>query len=82
MDQLVNDLKDMLKDDSVIKNVNMVRKKVTPNAKYVVGQTQVAKYLVDILEKVKFSKLIDKSIDRGFAKTMCVCVWYHISWDC
>ena len=47
----------------VIQNVNMT---IT---KYVVGQTQE-----EISEKVKFSKLIDESTDRGFAKTMCVCV--------
>ena len=69
MDQPVNSLKNMSKDDPVIQNVNMVRTKATAITKYVVGQTQE-----EISEKVKFSKLIDESTDRGFAKTMCVCV--------
>ena len=42
MDQPVNSLKNMSKDDPVIQNVNMVRTKATAITKYVVGQTQEA----------------------------------------
>ena len=43
MDQPVNGLKDMLKDDPVIQNENMTRTRATAIKKYIVGQTQEAK---------------------------------------